>query len=153
MHSRVRKGGRKRTPNGLAATAPRAYGSWLAMRSRCECKSHVRYALYGGRGISVCERWQDFRLFLADMGEAPIGHTIDRVDHDKGYEPGNCRWATPAQQSLNTSRSLKLTHNGVTKTAHEWAQQLGIDGKTLRARLYRGWPVAKALSTPLGARA
>jgi hypothetical protein len=78
------------------------YTSWLCMKARCEYLRSNRYAIYGGRGIKVCERWQSFENFYADMGERPAGHTLDRFPNNNGhYEPGNCRWATPSQQALN----------------------------------------------------
>lgn len=76
------------------------YVTWNAMRSRCRDASNASYPLYGGRGISVCERWQVFENFLADMGERPsLDHSIDRIDPDGNYEPGNCRWLTRAEQN------------------------------------------------------
>jgi hypothetical protein len=82
------------------------YMTWQAMRGRCENPRNVKYLSYGARGIQVCARWADFTLFLADMGERPSGHTIDRVDNDGDYEPGNCRWATPKQQSANQRKRV-----------------------------------------------
>jgi hypothetical protein len=75
------------------------YGSWTAMRTRCLNRKHVAWARYGGRGITVCERWSDFRNFFADMGKRPIGKTLHRLDNDKGYFPANCIWATPREQN------------------------------------------------------
>jgi len=79
------------------------YGAWAGMISRCHNPNHSSYARYGGAGVSVCDRWrQDFRAFLADMGERPEGMTLDRYPDAAGnYEPGNCRWATPAAQRAN----------------------------------------------------
>jgi hypothetical protein len=71
------------------------------MRARCENRRATKYPVYGARGISVCRRWQSFKNFLTDMGERPAGTSIDRIDNDKGYEPDNCRWATPKEQALN----------------------------------------------------
>ena len=77
------------------------YTTWKSMRDRCLCPTNEKYDRYGGRGITICDRWSDFALFLEDMGERPPGHTLDRVDNDGNYEPDNCRWATPAQQTSN----------------------------------------------------
>ena len=95
--------------HGYAGTP--TYNSWLNARARCEDPRDGGYHLYGGRGIKVCERWQDFRNFLADMGERPLGTSIDRINGDGDYEPGNCRWATAKQQAENIRPSL-LDENG-----------------------------------------
>jgi len=80
----------------------RAYRAWSGMIQRCTNPKNTKYVDYGGRGITVCDRWRaSFEDFLADMGDCPPGRSIDRIDNDRGYEPGNCRWATPAQQRRN----------------------------------------------------
>jgi hypothetical protein len=80
----------------------KTYKSWVSMIQRCENQKNHNYHRYGGRGVTVCDRWRaSFDDFMADMGERPDGMTLDRVDNDGSYEPGNCRWATPAEQSSN----------------------------------------------------
>jgi hypothetical protein len=87
------------------------YRSWRAMRDRCNCESHSEYKRYGARGIRVCERWNDFTLFLADMGPKPTArHSIDRIDPDGNYEPSNCRWATAIEQARNKRNSKRKEH-------------------------------------------
>ncbi len=77
------------------------YGSWRAMRRRCNDPKNIGYRNYGGRGITVCERWQKFENFLADMGKRPEGTSLDRIDSNGNYEPGNCRWADAKTQAQN----------------------------------------------------
>jgi hypothetical protein len=85
-----------------------AYRTWDAMLQRCSNPRNTRYKYYGGRGITVCERWRKFENFFADMGERPSGMSIDRIDNDGNYEPGNCRWITQSQQLKNRTRALIL---------------------------------------------
>lgn len=94
-----RRHGMTRTPT---------YTSWQAMRTRCENPRRIGFANYGGRGIAICERWHSFENFLADMGERPIGASLDRLNNDGNYEPGNCRWATRCEQNRNR-RSVRMT--------------------------------------------
>jgi hypothetical protein len=119
------------------------------MIDRCTNKNNIKYPKYGGRGIIVCERWRTFENFLVDMGEKPEGKTLDRINNDGIYEPSNVRWATPKQQANNRSNNIKITHNGKTLTASEWAARLGSKNRCLVSlRLRQGWSEEKAVTTP-----
>jgi hypothetical protein len=138
---------------------PAEYRVWQAMVCRCTQPTHGAYERYGGRGIVVCERWHKQRLdggfarFVEDMGAMPApGYTIDRVDNDKGYEPGNCRWATRKEQSRNTSTNRLLTFHGRTQCLRAWAEESGITENALRGRLLKGWPHERLLAPLRGRR-
>ena len=107
------------------------------MMERCFDSTDEKFADYGARGIQVCNRWRDFVNFYADIGERPRGLTIERIDNNGHYEPGNCRWATPKEQANNTRRNRWITFNGETLTLTGWSQRLGIAIGTLHARLSR----------------
>jgi hypothetical protein len=130
----------------------KAYSVWRNMISRCTNPNVPHYPSYGGRGITVCERWlNSFENFLADMGEPPPGLTIDRLNNDYGYYKENCAWKTPLDQALNRGgkrKSVKLTFDGFTLTFKEWAKKLGVDYKMLSARYYKGWPIERILTEP-----
>ena len=122
--------------------------SWKSMLDRCEHPLHNSYPNYGGRGISVCARWHEFRLFLADMGERPDGMQIDRINNEGNYEPGNCRWTTAKVNARNRRNTLYLEHEGEKLAAGEWADRLGVPYTTIVKRVRDGWPVCEALTRP-----
>lgn len=125
------------TKHGMCKTPE--YISWCAMRTRCNNSNVPSYATYGGRGVSVCKRWDDFTAFLADMGPRPSPkHSIDRIDNNGNYEPGNCRWATRQEQSLNTSRNVRVNVGGRMMSITEIARKTGLHRDTVRARIKRG---------------
>jgi len=121
--------------------------SWHNMRTRCNNINVPDYPRYGGRGITICPRWDTFENFLADMGERPDGMTLDRLDSNGNYEPTNCRWATQSEQGNNRSTNLPLSFDGRTQTMSQWARELGLPVPTLQNRLARGWSLEKALTT------
>ena len=124
------------------------YEIWKTMRQRCVNPRNRKFRLYGGRGISVCDRWlNSFVSFLEDMGERPEGCSIDRINNDGNYEPGNCRWATRTQQARNTRQTTLITFGGHTRCLTEWAGIIGIAQATLRYRL-KHWPIEDALTRP-----
>lgn len=126
------------------------YRAWTAMRARCENRSDKRFARYGGRGITVCDRWADYTNFLQDMGIRPPGKTLDRIDNDGIYEPGNCRWATQEEQRRNTSRNRNYEYQGRTMCLTDWADELGLSKNTIRSRIDdQGMSFEQAISTPL----
>lgn len=123
-----------------------SWKSWKSILERCEQSYHKSYADYGGRGISVCERWHDFSLFLADMGERPPGKQIDRINNEGNYEPGNCHWTTSKENARNRRNTLFLEHDGQRLPAIVWAERIGFPYTTIVKRLRDGWPVDKTLT-------
>lgn len=115
----------------------RTYRIWKAMRTRCNNPNSPAFSRYGGRGIKVCSRWDSFSAFLADMGEAPEGLSIERKNNDRGYEPENCRWATPKEQARNMRVNRLIEHDGETLCLSEWAERLGTTADVLWKRLRR----------------
>ncbi len=125
------------------------YNSWRAMWERCTNQNYRKFNLYGGRGITICERWRDFVLFLQDMGPKPSRrHSLDRIDGNGNYEPSNCRWATSVEQRRNTSRNKILTLNGESMCVSAWSEKTGIPISVLVHRFQRGWTVERALTQP-----
>lgn len=130
----------------------RTYRAWRKMRDRCYDDTRDNFHCHGGRGIKVCQRWQGqdgFVNFLIDLGECPNGMTLERIDNDDNYKPGNCRWATMHDQSRNKRNNVMLSLNGKTQCLTDWAWEYKISVSSLWYRLFRHkWPLAKALKTP-----
>lgn len=125
----------------------RMYSIWNGMKDRCLNPNNDRYYDYGGRGITLCDKWLSFDGFYEDMKEGYDDLlTIDRIENDKGYSLDNCKWSTNEEQSNNKRTNLKLTFNGETKTAKEFCQIFNINEDTLRSRLKRGWSLERALT-------
>jgi hypothetical protein len=116
------------------------------MVSRCTKPDFPKYEFYGGRGVAVHPSWLSFNSFYADMGDRPVGKTLDRIDSLGNYEPGNCRWADRETQANNTRSCRRLTFDGQTLTLAQWSRKVGIRWTTLSGRLGTGWPVELALT-------
>lgn len=134
--------------HGMADTPE--YTIWHLMHQRCRDPARRNY---GERGITVCERWSDFANFYADMGTRPSAdHSIDRINVNGNYEPGNCRWATKKEQSRNQRKNRLLTFQGETLCLAEWCERFGIPKGRLETRLALGWDVERALTAPTRSR-
>jgi hypothetical protein len=140
-----RSSGRNRL--GRVTPEGKAYDS---MMGRCHNPRNKDYARYGGRGIVVCERWRaSFSSFLEDMGPRPAGASIERVNNDVGYEPGNCVWADAVAQCNNRSSNHFLELGGRRMTIAQWSRELGIHSRTIAGRLARGLSNEEALTRPV----
>ncbi len=127
------------------------YKSWRSMIRRCEAPGDIGYPRYGGRGISVCDRWRaSFQAFLDDMGERPSkSYQIERIDNDDNYTPDNCRWATRKEQARNRRSQTILTFNGESLCVSEWAERMGVHRGRLQNRINLGWPAERILTEPI----
>jgi hypothetical protein len=126
------------------------YNTWKALRQRCYNKKNPSFRLYGGRGITICKRWEKFENFYADMGEKPKGMTLDRRNNSKGYSKSNCWWATYRTQANNKRCNCILTFRGRAQTIAEWGYEMGINYNTLWNRLNTfKWSVERALTEPV----
>jgi hypothetical protein len=149
--------------HGLCKQYANEYGVWISMKSRCLRRTHRAYEDYGGRGITVCERWMQFANFFADTGPRPSeGLSLDRIDNEKGYWCGkaecsecgplcrekNWRWATREEQQRNTRASIMITYRGETRTIPEWSERLGIPASLIRRRV--GYRAKNLLAPPRG---
>lgn len=124
----------------------KTYHVWQSMRTRCYNSRCHQWPHYGGRGIQVCERWKtSFENFLVDMGEAPSGMSLDRINNNDNYSPENCKWSTWHQQSRNKSTNRLLTHNGITMCLRDWSKKYNLPYCTLHKRFMRGLSPEKCL--------
>lgn len=126
------------------------YVTWAHMVERCESVSCHAFSSYGGRGIAVCLRWRNsFPAFFEDMGPRPsLNHSIERINNDGNYKPGNCIWASAMEQQRNRRVTHNITALGGTKCLADWAVHSGIPASTISDRLSRGWPADRAVSEP-----
>lgn len=138
------------TKHGMAYS--RVYRIWFGIKKRCFYKNEDNYYLYGGRGITMCDKWKNsFEAFYADVGEPPGNeYSIDRINPNGNYEPGNCRWATQKQQAQNTRRNYLVFYNGKERSIAEVSDIVGISRGTLYQRIKGyGWSVERATTTPI----
>jgi hypothetical protein len=122
------------------------YITWTHIINRCTNKNSSDYKDYGGRGIKVCKRWMKFENFYKDVGDPPIGKSLDRINNNKGYFPCNWRWSTNKEQARNRRNNHVLTMNGKTASLAEWEEITGIKQSIINRRLKRGWSVKNALT-------
>jgi len=133
------------------ANKERLYEIWKNAKRRCYDKNNKRYEFYGGKGVAVCEEWKNdylkFRDWAMSNGYQEL-LSIDRIDNDGNYEPGNCRWATVEEQMNNQSRNRMLTYEGKTKTMSQWAKKLDITYGAINHRVQRDWSMERIANTP-----
>ncbi|GAB6728147.1 hypothetical protein [Streptococcus uberis] len=134
--------------HGLAKKE-RLYNIWVGMRQRCNNESSKDYPKYGGRGIEICDEWNDYLSFRnwATSNGYSDNLSIDRIDVNGNYEPSNCRWADYKTQANNQSNNHLITFNGRTKNIKQWSEETGISNVTILTRLTRGWSIDRSLTT------
>lgn len=150
LQNEIRKSGTLRRTHGMTNT--RLYAIWSNMKSRCENPKNIEYAAYGGRGISVCKEWHKFEAFYhwAISSGYRDNLTIDRINVNNGYLPGNCRWASSAEQSLNRTDNHFITAFGKKQTIKEWSLESGLKYDTIERRINQyGYTPEEAVSLPL----
>lgn len=140
-HERARKSFQGALHGLDAACIRRTFHSWMSMLDRCMVPGHIAAGVYFDRGIVVCERWFTFANFVKDVGPRPEGKTLDRIDVNGIYEPGNCRWATPQEQASNTRRTKKV--GGMTQA--QAARLAGVHESTIMRRIARGMSPEEAI--------
>lgn len=147
---------RARTTHGQATRehgATKEYQAWVGIVHRCSNPRSAAWHRYGGRGITVCPEWaESFEAFYAHVGDAPTAkHTLDRIDNDRGYEPGNVRWATRKEQANNRDTNTWIEYDGKRMTWAQWAEYLGIPYNTLMTRVKKKQPLSRILQPRLTA--
>jgi len=144
--SKCRECSRELIRNSVKLADHRLYSTWKSMKNRCLNPNNATYSNYGGRGISVCDRWLSFNSFVEDMFPSfEEGLTLDRIDVNGNYEVGNCRWANTETQSNNKVNSLKLHFDGSFYTEAQLARKFGISRSTIQARRLKGWSVEEMI--------
>lgn len=139
--------GRFITTHGMPGT--QEYRAWGNMLYRCNTESAPNYSGYGGRGIKVCERWNSFECFFSDMGLAPKGTSLERIDVNGGYSPENCKWATPKEQARNRRNNTTVYYNGKEMCLAAFSDAVGIPYHNMMLRWRRGWSVERIAETPV----
>ena len=132
----------------VRASYSKTYAAWVDMTQRCNNPRNKAYKNYGARGITVHPRWLNFKTFYEDVGDIPKNMTIERINNDGNYEPGNWRFATRKEQASNRRTNRWVEYNGETKTMTQWAEDLGLRPTTLRGRLNK-WSIDRALTLPV----
>lgn len=123
------------------------YRVWQDMLNRCRNPKVRSYPNYGGRGITVCDRWQDFSNFYQDLGPRPMGYSLERIDSNGNYEPSNVKWIPLVDQQRNKRNNHFITYDGITDTLSGWAKRIGVKRATLSRRINKyNWPIEKALN-------
>lgn len=126
-----------------------AYNSWAKMIQRCNNPNSDCYKDYGGRGITVCEKWLTYQGFLEDMGVRPKGLSLDRINNSLGYFKENCKWSTRAEQQNNTRRNRVVSYKGTALNVTQICDRFGISRGTFVTRIKSGWSIDKAIETPI----
>ena len=119
------------------------------MKKRCFDNNDKRYKDYGGRGITVSAEWMKFENFYRDMGDAPEGLSLDRIDNNKGYSKDNCKWSTAKEQQRNVRSNFVVEYNNTIKPVIVWAEEIGMKPVTLITRIKRGWSLDRAFTQPI----
>lgn len=137
--------------HSIGSQKSKIYKSWDSMVQRCTNSNFRQYKDYGGRGITICERWKKFINFLRDVGKPPSkNHSIDRINNNGNYCKENCRWSTRKQQARNRRTNRFITHNGKTQCLAEWSEEVCIPVRVIHWRLKHNWSIERALTIPVG---